>query len=148
MARLYTSKRGKSHSKRPISKTPPSWLQYSPEEVKKLVVQLAREGHSKSMIGQILRDKYGVPLVKPITGMTITEILVEAGEKVSLTEDLDNLLERARRMREHLARNRSDRLGRHDLQLVESKIRRLAKYYIKKGVLPKDWKYKPEIEIK
>ncbi|MEM1589111.1 MAG: 30S ribosomal protein S15, partial [Candidatus Bathyarchaeia archaeon] len=37
--------KGKSHSTRPVSKRPPSWCKYQPEEVEALVIKLAREGH-------------------------------------------------------------------------------------------------------
>jgi small subunit ribosomal protein S15 len=30
------------------------------------------------------------------------------------------------------------------LQITESKVRRLAKYYVKSGRMPKGWTYKPE----
>jgi len=34
--------------------------------------------------------------------------------------------------------------SKRNLQLTESKIWRLTKYYQKKNRLPKDWKYSPE----
>ena len=40
--------------------------------------------------------------------------------------------------------DKKDLISRHGLQRLESKIRRLAKYYRKVGVLPDDWKYRPE----
>ncbi|MCX8203629.1 MAG: 30S ribosomal protein S15, partial [Nitrososphaeria archaeon] len=42
MARMHARKRGKSGSKRPISKSPPSWVTATPEEVEELVVSYAR----------------------------------------------------------------------------------------------------------
>jgi len=68
---------GKSHSIRPVSKRPPSWCKYQPEEVEALVIKLAKEGHPPSRIGTILRDQYAIPLVKSITGKTITQTLKE-----------------------------------------------------------------------
>ncbi|MCJ7760663.1 30S ribosomal protein S15, partial [Candidatus Bathyarchaeota archaeon] len=66
MARLYASKRGRSGSTRPISKKSPSWCKYREEEVEALVVKLAKQGNSPSMIGLILRDNYGIPLARSI----------------------------------------------------------------------------------
>ncbi|MEM0313519.1 MAG: 30S ribosomal protein S15, partial [Candidatus Bathyarchaeia archaeon] len=86
--------KGKSHSTRPVSKRPPSWCKYQPEEVEALVVKLAREGHPPSRIGTILRDQYAIPLVKPITGKTINQILKDAGLAPSIPEDLGNLLKK------------------------------------------------------
>ncbi len=62
MARLYSGKRGSSGSTRPVSRRPPSWFKYEPEEIDALVLKLSKEGNPPSIIGQILRDRYGVPL--------------------------------------------------------------------------------------
>jgi len=148
MARMYSHKKGKSGSVKPVLKEKPSWVQMSPEEVKRIVVNLAREGKTKSEIGMILRDVYGIPSVKLVTGMKITEILKEAGEDPMYGEDLRMLTLKAERIRKHLERYKSDKLNVHNLQLIESKIRRLAKYYIRTGVLPKDWKYEPKFQFK
>lgn len=139
MARMHARKRGKSGSTRPISKRPPAWLRITPEEVEGLIVKYAKEGYSPSMIGVLLRDQHGVPLVKAILGKTIKQVLKENGLYPELPEDLANLVARARRMYTHLQRHRSDRYNIHRLQLVESKIRRLAKYYKERGEIPKDW---------
>ncbi|RLI31042.1 30S ribosomal protein S15 [Candidatus Bathyarchaeota archaeon] len=133
-------KKGKSHSTRPVSKRPPSWCSYTPEEVEALVVKLAEEGHPPSMIGIILRDQYGVPLVKPITGKSITRILKEKGLLKPIPEDLENLLKKASRLRAHLEKHRKDYHNKRALQLIESRIHRLEKYYKRKGVIPADMK--------
>ena len=139
MARMHARKRGKSSSVRPISKIPPAWVRITPEEVESLVVNYFKEGYPPSMIGIILRDQHGVPLVKQITGKTIKQILKENNLYPEIPEDLANLLARARRMKKHLQRFKSDRANIHRLQLVESKIRRLVKYYKRVGELPADW---------
>jgi len=141
MARMYSHRRGKSGSRKPTAKLKPKWVQAPPEDLKRMVVSLAREGHSKSSIGTILRDRHGVPSMKSATGMTVGEVLKEAGEDPVEAEDLKLLMKKAQGMKRHLERYKSDRLNVHNLQLVESKIRRLAKYYKKKGILPADWRY-------
>ncbi|RLI51247.1 30S ribosomal protein S15, partial [Candidatus Bathyarchaeota archaeon] len=60
------TRRGKSRSRRPLSKRPPAWCKYSPEEVEAYVIKLTKEENPPSKIGVILRDQYGIPLVKPI----------------------------------------------------------------------------------
>ncbi len=137
--------KGKSHSTRPVSKRPPSWCKYQPEEVEALVIKLAREGHPPSRIGTILRDQYAIPLVKPLTGKTITQILREAGLAPSIPEDLGNLLKEAARLSAHLEKHRRDLHNKRALQLVEAKIHKLARYYKREGVLPPNWKYEPKI---
>ncbi|MGQ9542878.1 MAG: 30S ribosomal protein S15 [Candidatus Bathyarchaeia archaeon] len=143
MARLFTSKRGKSGSTRPISKKSPSWCKYLPEEVEALVVKLAKQGNTPSMIGNILRDRYGIPLVKPLTGKSISEILRESKLSPSIPEDLQVLLGKAESLAKHLQKNRQDHVNKHSLTLIESKIHRLVNYYKARGVLPQDWKYTP-----
>lgn len=137
--------KGKSHSTRPVSKRPPSWCKYQPEEVEALVIKLAKEGHPPSRIGTILRDQYAIPLVKPLTGKTITQILKEAELVSSIPEDLGNLLKKAARLSAHLEKHRKDLHNKRALQLVEAKIHKLARYYKREGVLPPNWKYEPKI---
>lgn len=134
-------KRGRSHSTRPVSKRPPIWCRYQPEEVEAIVIKLAKDGHTTSNIGVILRDQYGIPLAKPIMGKSISQILREAGLAPSLPEDLETLLRKVTSLRIHLERNRKDLHNKRSLQFIETRIRKLARYYKRKGVLPPDWKY-------
>ncbi|MCW3994232.1 MAG: 30S ribosomal protein S15, partial [Candidatus Bathyarchaeota archaeon] len=96
------TEKGRSHSIRPVSKRPPRWCKYTPEEVEAMVVKLAKEGHLPSKIGIILRDQHGIPLVKPIVGRTVTQILRDAGLAPSIPEDFGELLKKAARLHVHL----------------------------------------------
>ena len=144
MARLHSRKKGKSGSTRPPRLEKPVWVERSAEEVENLVVKLARRGLSKSMIGIILRDSYGIPLVKVVSGKKISKILEAQEIESALPEDLLNLVKKALNIRKHLEANHKDLEGKKGLQRTESKIFRLIKYYKKKGVLPTEFKYKPE----
>ncbi|MEM5828061.1 MAG: 30S ribosomal protein S15 [Candidatus Aenigmatarchaeota archaeon] len=119
-------------------------VKYSKKEVENLVVKLAKEGYMPSMIGLILRDSYGIPSVKEITGKPILKILEENGIRYEIPEDLLNLLKRAVRLRKHLEIHRKDEHSRRGLILIESRIKRLESYYKRVGKLPADWKYDPE----
>jgi len=77
MARIHARKKGKAGSKRPSTRTIPRWVRYKKNEVERLVVKLVKEGNSTSRIGLILRDQFGIPSVKLITGKTISEIMKE-----------------------------------------------------------------------
>lgn len=140
------TRRGKSRSRRPLSKRPPAWCKYSPEEVEAYVIKLTKEENPPSKIGVILRDQYGIPLVKPIVGKSITQIILDSGIEIPIPEDLNNLLHKALTLSRHLNRNRADVLNRRSLQLIAARIRRLAKYYRRNNSLPQDWKYIPQIE--
>jgi small subunit ribosomal protein S15 len=142
LARLYTSKRGKSGSTRPISKKTPSWCKYTSDEVEELVLKLAREGNSPSTIGVLLRDRYAIPLVKSITGKTVKQILATDQQTRALPEDLASLVKKADDLRKHLDKNKKDHMNKRSLAMVESKIHRLVKYYRNRGQLRSDWQYK------
>lgn len=136
--------KGQSHSTRPVRSGPPKWVRFTREEVELLVEELAKKGYPPSMIGLILRDQYGIPLVKQITGKKIVEILREKGIAPKIPEDLYNLIRKAANIRRHLFEHPKDKKAKRGLEEVESKIRRLVRYYIENGVLPPDWKYEPE----
>jgi len=113
----------------------------SSEEIEDTIVKLAKKGESPSKIGIILRDQYGVPLARYFTHKKITQTLEENGITYDIPEDLMNLLRRAVNIYDHLEENKKDKVAKRSLQLTEAKIRRLTKYYISKGKLPRDWKY-------
>jgi small subunit ribosomal protein S15 len=116
----------------------------SPSEVEELVVKLAKEGVPPSKIGLILRDQYAVPKVKLVTGKTISQILKEKGLQPAIPEDLANVIKRAVGLYEHLSRHRKDFKSKRALEILESRINRLVRYYKRKGVLPEDWRYDRE----
>ncbi len=133
--------KGRSHQTRPVTKRTPAWCRYTAEEVEALVIRLAKEGHPPSKIGIILRDQHGIPLTKPITGKSVSQILKERELAPSLPEDLENLMRKATRLHVHLDKNKADLGNKRALQIIEAKIYKLARYYKRKGVLPPDWKY-------
>jgi len=144
MARMHSRKKGRSGSTRPARLEKPVWIELSPEEVESEVVRLARRGQSKSMIGTIMRDSRGVPLVKVVVGKKISQILKENEIDTPLPEQLANLVRKALSIRKHLETNHKDLESRKGLNRTESKIYRLIKYYKKKKILPQDFKYDVE----
>lgn len=121
----------------------PDWIEYSSEEIEELILKLRKEGNSTSVIGITLRDQYGIPDVKTITGKKITKILEDHGQEFKYPEDLMNLIRRAVNIRDHLEENPKDLHTRRGLRIIESKIRRLVRYYVREGVLPEGWRYDP-----
>jgi len=120
------------------------WIEFSNEEIVEAIKNLANEGVSKSEIGMILRDQYGIPDVKELTGKTVSEILSEQGIKEEIPEDLLNLIKKSVVIREHMNSNKKDFTAKRGYQLTVSKIRRLVSYYQKKGILSKEWRYSDE----
>ncbi|MFX1279008.1 MAG: 30S ribosomal protein S15 [Promethearchaeota archaeon] len=144
MARMHSRKKGQAGSTRPARLEKPVWVELSPDEVENEVVKLARRGHSKSMIGTIMRDSRGVPLVKVVTGKRISQILESNEIKDPLPEDLANLVRKALNIRKHLENNHKDLEAKKGLNRTESKIYRLIKYYKKKKILTPDFRYDPD----
>jgi len=120
------------------------WVEFSEAEIAEAVKKLANEGVSKSEIGMILRDQYGIPNVKDVTGKTLTEMLEAQGFKEEIPEDLMNLIRKSVSLKEHMGSNSKDFTAKRGFQLTVSKIRRLVTYYKKKGVLSKEWRYTEE----
>ena len=87
MARTHAHTHGKSHTIRPTSKNAPSWT-IANEDIISKIVDFGKEGLTASEIGLRLRDEFAVPLVKPIIGKTITQILEENNINKSMPEDL------------------------------------------------------------
>ncbi len=143
MARMHSRKKGKSGSTKPLKKSVPTWLRYKPKEVELLVSKYAKEGLSPSQIGMMLRDTYGIVDVKLVTGQTVTEILKQKNLAPRIPEDLKSLIKKEVAIMKHLEENRKDMTAKRGLQLTQSKIKRLVKYYKKNKVLPLDWSYDP-----
>lgn len=141
MARMHRRRKGRSGPTRPHLERPPEWVTSDAKEVEKLVVRLHQEGLQTAEIGIRLRDQYGVPSVRLVAGKSMTQILRENGITLDLPEDLGNLVEKAVRLSSHLTEHTKDVHNRRNLELIEAKIRRLAKYYKREGVLPGEWEY-------
>ncbi len=141
MSRMHSSKKGRASSRKPMVSASPSWVQVQTKEAEDLIIQMGKLGRKPSQIGLALRDQYGVPNVRLLTGKSIMQILEEAGVKPQIPEDLASLIERGRNVTKHLSENNKDESNRHGLHLIESKIRRLVKYYVREGIIPANWKY-------
>ena len=144
MARMHARRKGKSGSTHPVDrKKPPEWSSLNPREVESHVLDLAKAGKSTSEIGIVLRDQFAIPDVKLATGKSISKIIETNNLKPEIPEDLRNLISTALQLRKHLDIHKKDLKNKRNLQLTESKIRRLTKYYHNNSRLPEGWKYSP-----
>jgi small subunit ribosomal protein S15 len=141
---MHTRRKGKSKSKKPDRDGVPEWVTYSKQDVEELIVKMSKEGHPPSKIGLMLRDNYGIPDVRPIMGMKLTQVLKKNKIEPSLPEDLQSLINKAVGLMAHTEKHKKDNHNRRGLNLMESKIRRLTKYYVRSGRLPEDWRYDSE----
>jgi len=143
MARVYSGKKGEHGSKKPPVKIVPKWVKIKKSEVEELIVKLAKERYTSAVIGTILRDQYAIPDVKVLIGKTVSQVMRENNVYPSMPEDMLNLLKKAVNLRTHMEKWRQDYHSKKGLLNLESKIRRLGKYYSRNGMLPKKWKYDP-----
>lgn len=142
MARMHSNGKGSSGSNKPNSKMPPVWSNSNKEEVEELILTLSKEGNSTAVIGTILRDRYAVPDARLVTGERISQTLSRNNIVPSFPEDMMNLMRRALGLIDHLNSNKKDIHNRRQLELCESKIRRLARYYKGNGNILDTWTYK------
>lgn len=143
MARMHSRKKGKSGSTKPVERKP-IWNNKKPKEIELLIAKLAKDGNTASKIGIILRDSYGLPDVKVLLDKSITQVLKEKELERELPDDLTALIKKTVKIRSHMEENGKDNLALRGMQLTESKIRRLAKYYKSTGRIPETWKFDPK----
>ncbi len=141
MGRMHSGSKGKSGSSKPFVKETPTWQAYSAKEVEALIVKLAKEKLTPAKIGIKLRDMYGVPSVKTTCGKTVMQILTEKGLQKQLPQDLLDIIRKYIEITKHLETNKQDKTARRGLQLAQSKLGRLTKYYKRVGMVDKDWKF-------
>ena len=103
------------------------------------MARLAKDGNTNAQIGTMLRDQYGIPDVRAL-GLRVARITEKEATR-EVPEDMYNLIKQAVSLHRHLQENKKDAKAIHGLELVESKVRRLGKYYVRKGKLPEGWKY-------
>jgi small subunit ribosomal protein S15 len=113
-------------------------------EIEEIVVKLAKEGITPSKIGMVLRDQYAVSDVKIAAGKSVAKILDAHGVKFEIPEDLTSVIKKAVKLYAHLDQNRKDNKSKRSLEVTESRINRLSRYYKRKGLIPKDWRYDRE----
>ncbi|MGD0719033.1 MAG: 30S ribosomal protein S15 [Thermoplasmata archaeon] len=141
MSRIHSGRKGRAGSHRPYPATKPEWVTTSKEEVVEAAVKLAKGGLSSAQVGQALRDSYGIPSVRAITNERLSRVLKANGISQELPEDLQALLKRVVHLQRHLQGHPKDNSNKRGLSLVESRIRRLARYYRQHKVIPDSWRY-------
>ncbi len=143
MARMYSKKRGRAGSKKPLRAEKQTWVRYKAKEIELLIGKIAKEGKTASQIGIALRDTYGVPSTKMLAKKSVSSIMKEKGVLPTVPEDLMAMIKKNILLRKHMEGNRQDMTAVRGLELTESHIRRLIKYYKSNKRLTADWKYDP-----
>ena len=142
MARMHSKGKGTSGSSKPNTDTAPSWSESDKGAVEELIIKYANEGHSSAKIGTLLRDMHAVPDVRLVMGERISKTLSRNNLESTYPEDMMNLMRKALSLIDHLSSNKKDLHNRRQLELCESRLRRLAKYYVGTGRISSTWTYK------
>lgn len=141
MSRIHSGRKGRAGSHRPHPLVKPDWVSTSSEDVTTQAVQLSKGGRTAALVGQTLRDGAGVPSVRAVTGKRLTVLLAENGIKPEIPDDLQSLLKRVVHLQRHLETHPNDLSNKRGLTLLESRIRRLARYYRQHRRIPETWRY-------
>ena len=142
MARMHSKGKGTSGSSKPNNDTAPSWSESDKGTVEELILKYANDGHSSAKIGSLLRDIHAVPDVRLVMGERISQTLSRNNLDSTYPEDMMNLMRKALSLIDHLSSNKKDLHNRRQLELCESRLCRLAKYYVRTGRISSTWTYK------
>ncbi len=137
---MHSRKRGRSRSHHPVGRPVARWIDYDADEIKMLVTKFLTSEKSQAETGIILRDTYGIPDVRSY-GIRIAKVARSLPDRPPVPEDLYNLMKKVVILHKHMDKNSKDKKGKHGMELLESKIRRLGKYYSRTGRIDKKWKY-------
>ena len=141
MSRIHSGRKGRAGSHRPYPIRKPERVTMEKSEILDEAKKLSKSGLSSAQVGATLRDSFGIPSVRSVTGVRMAPLLKEAGIASDLPEDLQALLKRVVHLQRHLVQHPKDRANRRGLALMESRIRRLARYYRDHKLLPENWSY-------
>jgi len=141
MSRIHSGHKGRAGSHRPYPLVKPEWVTASSEEIVEQAVALSKGGQNAAQVGLTLRDQHGIPSTRAVTGKRLATLLSENGVKPDIPDDLQALLKRVVHLQRHLTTHPKDLSNRRGLALMESRIRRLARYYRQRRRLPENWRY-------
>lgn len=104
-------------------------------ELEKLVLEMAKT-MDPSQIGNKIKREYGVT-IKAVSGKVGK--LLSKNKSKPFPEDLKNVVEKMKKLKAHVAKNMGDKKVSRSIHTTEGRIRKLATYYKRKGIIPQDW---------
>ena len=107
----------------------PVWLKYTQDEVKQIILKIAKKELTAEKIGLILRDQYGIPKAK-MYNLKISKILKQ---KNKFEEPAHiNLQKKLKKIEEHYKKNKQDKKAERSLIITKAKIKKIKDYLKKK----------------
>ena len=98
------------------------------EEIESLVVELAKQGNHPAKIGQILKEKHGVPKIS-VLGKKITAILKE--NKIPYQNDIAFVSKKIKNIESHHSKNKQDKKSEREVVRYLSLKKKLENYNLK-----------------
>lgn len=95
-----------------MEKAKPEWVKIKPEELRKIVVELAKKGETPAKIGLVLRDQHGIPKAK-LVDKKISLILKE--EKIKIQPEKARLEEHMNELNKHIHVHKHDYVAKRSL---------------------------------
>lgn len=100
------------------------WVKLKPEEIDKIVVDLARKGVPPERIGLVLRDQHGIPKAK-LLGKKIGHIL--KAHKISANSEHTNLTNKVENLKKHFGKHKHDYTAQRRIIQHSANIRKIEK---------------------
>jgi small subunit ribosomal protein S15 len=101
----------------------PSWLKYTKEEVRSIVLKLSNKKISPEKIGLILRDRYGIPNIR-LYNLKIKKVMEDKFLEPSIT----NLEKKLDKIAKHFEKNMQDKTAGRSLVITKSKLKKEIEY--------------------
>ncbi len=115
------------------------------EDIEKVIEELTKKGKTNADIGLYVKQNLKIKNIYAFCGEKIIDIQRRLKLKENkLPDDLLDLIKKAVKLLKHRDENKKDNRALRGYQITVSKINRLRNYYIKKGRIPKTWRYSQE----
>lgn len=98
------------------------WVKQKPEEIEKIIVDLARKGMPPEKIGLVLRDQHGIPKAR-LLGKKIGQILEE--HKIKVNSEHVNFTRRVENLKKHFGKHKHDYTAQRRIIQHSSSIRKI-----------------------
>ena len=106
------------------AETKPEWVKLKPAEIESIMKELHKQGMAPAQIGLVLRDKHGIPKVRPFTGKKISRMMKD--NKLDIPPQSARVHKEIERVEKHLERNKHDYSAKRSLNKRQWTLHRLA----------------------
>ena len=96
----------------------PTWLKYTENEVRAIILKLANKGLTSEKIGLVLKNQYGIPKVK-LYKIKIKNVLDNFQEPTII-----NLEKKVEKINQHFKKNKGDKKAERALTITKAKLKK------------------------